>query len=81
MFTIVTFTTFLGWCSVINIGILALSTVGITVMREPIMKIHASLLGLDQSMLPKLYFQYLGNFKIAVIMLNIVPYIALKIMF
>jgi hypothetical protein len=80
MMTIDTLTTFLGWCSVINIGVLALTTIALIIMRGPVTRIHSRLFGLNQADLPAYYFQYLGNYKIAIFILNIVPYIALKIM-
>lgn len=35
--------------------------------------------GVSETDLPLTYMQYLGNYKIAIIVLNIVPYITLKI--
>jgi len=78
--TIEVLTEFLGWASVINIIILLLSTVGVLVMRQFITGIHARLFGLDEKDLGRAYFQYLAQYKIAIIVLNIAPYIALKIM-
>ena len=73
-------TTFLGWCSVINITILILSTLMMIIMRDFAVKIHSGLFRVDAEALPITYLQYLGNYKIAIIILNIVPYIALRIM-
>lgn len=73
-------TLFLGWCSVINIGVLLVSTIALVATRGPVSVIHSKLFGVNQSDLAPLYMQYLGNYKIATIILNIVPYIALKIM-
>ena len=78
--TIETITTFLGWCSVINIGVLLFSTLMMIVVRDFAIKLHSSLFGVNPEELPIIYFQYLGNYKIAIIILNIVPYIALKLM-
>ena len=78
--TIDTLTTFLGWCSVINIGVLLFSTLMMIVVRDFAIKLHSSLFGVNPKELPLIYLQYLGNFKIAIIILNIVPYIALKVM-
>ena len=72
-------TLFLGWCSVINISILLFSTIALVVARGPVSNIHSKLFGVNQSDLAPLYMQYLGNYKIAIILLNIVPYIALRI--
>ena len=74
-----TLTEFLGWCSIINISILFLSTVALAVARKPVSSIHSKIFGVSESDLPLTYMQYLGNYKIAIIVLNIVPYIALKI--
>ena len=80
MMTTETLTEFLGWVSVINIAVLLISGIVVIVMRGPISKVHSKLFGLDQKDLGRAYFQYLGQYKIAIIVLNIAPYIALKIM-
>ena len=71
---------FLGWCSVINIAMLFLSTLMLTIMRGWIIKIHSSMAGVSETDLPRIYLEFLGNYKMLIIILNIVPYIALRIM-
>jgi hypothetical protein len=80
MADMLTITTFLGWCSVINIGLLIFYTIWLMAFRSLTKKIHSALLGIDEEQLDLLYFQFLGNYKLAVIVLNIAPYFALKIM-
>jgi len=80
MMTTEALTELLGWACVINIAILMFSTVMLIVMRGFVTKIHSKLFGLDEKDLGRAYFQYLGQDKIAIIVLNIAPYIALKIM-
>jgi hypothetical protein len=80
MITIEALTELLGWATVINIVVLLLSTLGVIAMRETIAGIHSKLFGLDEKDLGRAYFQYLAQYKIAIIVLNIAPYIALKIM-
>ena len=80
MFTLQTLTEFLGWASVINISILLISSISLILMRESIMRIHSKMFGLDATHLPSAYFQYLAQYKIAIFIFNLVPYIALKIM-
>ncbi len=70
---------FLGWCSVINIVTLCMATLALTLMRDFISGMHSRITGLSQSELSVAYFQYLANYKIAIFMLNLVPYVALKI--
>ena len=71
---------FLGWCSVINIGMLFLSTIMLTITRGWIIKVHAKMTGVSEEQLPRIYLEFLGNYKMLIIVLNLVPYIALRIM-
>jgi hypothetical protein len=78
--TMETLTELLGWASVLNIVVLMLSTIILVAMRGTIVKLHSQLFGLDEKDLGRAYFQYLAQYKIAIIVLNVVPYLALKIM-
>jgi len=71
---------FLGWCTIINIGILLVATIFLVLTRKSISKIHAKLFELSQADLSLSYFQFLGQYKLAIYVLNLVPYIALRIM-
>ena len=73
-------TELLGWASAINIVILVFSTLSLIAMRGAVSKIHSKLFGLDEKDLGRAYFQYLAQYKIAIIVLNIAPYVALKFM-
>ncbi|WP_419168058.1 DUF6868 family protein [Halobacteriovorax sp.] len=73
-------TEFLGWCTLINFGLLTLSTISIVLFRKFIIRTHSTLFGIKEKKLPKIYFKYLANFKLVVILLNLTPYIALKLM-
>ena len=80
MITLETLTTFLGWCSVINITILLLTTFLLIGFKDLVSKVHGKMFGLNQQSIPLIYFNYLGNYKIAIFIFNLVPYLALKIM-
>ena len=73
-------TIFLGWTALINIAVLLFSTVMVLAIRERISNIHAKLFGLDQADVGRAYFQYLAQYKIAILVFNIAPYLALRIM-
>ena len=75
-----TLTEFLGWVSVINIVLLFVTTIVVIAMRGTISRIHSGLFGLDEKDLGRAYFQYIALYKIGIIIFNIAPYIALKIM-
>ena len=72
---------FLGWCSVINIAVLLFSTIMLVLMKDFVIRTHSKMFDLDPQTLPAIYFRYLGNFKVLVIVFNLAPYIALRIMF
>ncbi|MBJ21418.1 MAG: hypothetical protein GY910_12380 [bacterium] len=72
-------TRFLGWCSVINIGILGLAALAVATMRGMMTRIHGKLSGLGEGDLERAYFQYLAQYKIALFVFNLVPYFALRI--
>ena len=71
---------FLGWCTVVNFGLLLLSSILLVVLRDWVCKIHSRMFDLDEAWVRQSYFTYLANYKIAVIVLNLVPWIALKLM-
>ncbi len=77
MSSLETLTAFFGWCTVINIGLLMVAAVVLGLMRGPISQIHAKMFNLNESDLSREYFRYLAQYKIAVLVLNLVPYVAL----
>ena len=73
-------TAFLGWCTLINYGILLLSTVIVYACGDWAKGIHSKMFNISEADLDTLYFNYLGNYKLAIFIFNLVPYIALKIL-
>ena len=80
MISIDTLREFLGWCTVINIVILLIATIFIAFARDTITKIHSKLFKLSDVDLSHAYFQFLGQYKLAIYVFNLVPYIAVRIM-
>jgi len=80
MFTTTALTEFLGWSSFINICILIVASLSVMLMRDSMAKLHGKMFALDNLDLSRAYFQYIAQYKIAIFVLNIVPYISLKIM-
>ena len=70
---------FLGWCTLLNIGLLAFSTVMLIAMRDPVARFHGRLFQLDPTDLQQAYFRYLANYKLLTLVFNVIPYIALKL--
>lgn len=69
----------LGWCTVLNFGVLMLTMIMLTLFRKPVHGLHTKISGLSTDELNKLYFQYLGNFKILWILFNLTPYLVIRI--
>lgn len=81
MVNIESITEFLGWCAVLNIGLLTCYTIVlVSSVGDWAKSIHAKLFRVSKEGLEPLYFNFLANYKIAVLILNVIPYIALKIM-
>lgn len=77
--TIADITCFLGWCSLINLIIIALTTVTVLCFRQTVFNFYAALLGLESSQVSDLFYKFLVQYEVAVLVLNLVPYVALKI--
>jgi len=69
----------LGWCSIINIGILLWWFFAITVLHDWVYKIHSKWFKLSPETFDTIHYTGIAFFKIAVFVFNIVPYFALRI--
>ena len=69
----------LGWGTILNIGVLIFSSLTLVIAGPPIKRIHARMFGRSEEDLSRAYFQYLAQYKIAIIVFNLVPYLALRI--
>jgi len=73
-------TVFFGWCTVINFVILTVSTILVVVFSKSIEKLHSKIFKINPDDVALIYYKYLGGYKIGIILLNLTPYIALKMM-
>ena len=80
MFGLNELTTFFGWCTVINVCFYLFSAFFILVCKGFTINLHSKITGVEPSELPNMYFNFLGNYKMAILLLNLTPYIALKLM-
>ncbi|NIZ60977.1 hypothetical protein DL239_08315 [Sedimentitalea sp. CY04] len=78
--TLATMTTFFGWMTVLNIGLLAITAIMLLVGREKLSALHAGMFNMEASDVKKVYFKYIANYKILTLVFCLVPYIALKLM-
>jgi len=80
MITLSDLTELLGWASIINIGVLMITTFFLTVMRSFVLSIHSKIFGLNENELLKIYVKFIGNYKMFIFIVNLSPYLSLKIM-
>ena len=60
--------------------LLVVSSITVIAARQSISRIHGRMFGLEPADLSRAYFQYLAQYKIAIIVFSLTPYIALKLM-
>ena len=75
-----TLATFFGWCTVINFGLLLLAVVVWIVIKDAISKFAATLFGVTNEEMKASFLRVLLQYRAAIVILNLVPYIALKVM-
>ncbi|WP_322628688.1 DUF6868 family protein [Halothiobacillus sp.] len=78
--TLAALTTFFGWASLINIAMLILTFILLTLGRSQIIPLHARLLQVPETELPRIYLTFLGQYKLLIVVFNLVPYMALTLM-
>jgi hypothetical protein len=74
-----TLTTFFMWCTIINGGLLILSTLLCMALKNVIATMHGKLFGITPEATKTAVYGYLGLFKILWFIFNVVPYVALLI--
>ena len=78
--TIETLRDFLNWCVGINVVIFAISTVSMFLLGGWGSKIHAKMFDIDATWVRQAYFSFLVNYKIALLVFVVVPWIAVHLM-
>ena len=77
MVTLYAMQEFFGWCSVINILVVVVATICLTYFRSSVSSFHGRMFDLEERDLSRAYIRFFGQYKVAIIVLNLVPYFAL----
>ena len=80
MNSIETLATFFGWCTVINIGALLVFMLFFGLFHDIFAKLSAKMFGVTREEAAVTFFRVYRQYRLAVVVLNFVPYLALKIM-
>jgi len=69
----------LAWCSVINIGLLLFWLLWMTLAHDLVYRVHGKFLKLSVERFDEIHYAGMAFFKIGIFLLNIVPYLAIRI--
>jgi hypothetical protein len=71
---------FLGWCTIINYGLMILAFLRVYALRNTLAQFRQELFGLDEESVRRLQGQLFVNYQLVIIVFNLTPYIALIVM-
>ena len=74
-----TLTTFFMWCTIINMGLLILTSLVCIFLADFSYRMNNRFFSISRETFNIAFFSFIGFFKIFVIVFNLVPYIALLI--
>ena len=72
-------TALFGWMLLINLGVYLLAAAFIVFGRDWTSRLEARITGVPDEEWPRLFMDYLSRYKIAIMMFNLAPYLALRI--
>ena len=72
-------TAFFKWCTIINVVLLIFSTIMIMTASDFIYSAHGHFFHLPREAFDVILYSFLGLFKIVILVFNLVPYVALRI--
>ena len=72
-------TAFFKWCSIINIGLFFLSMLMVLAASDFIYSMHGQLFNMPRDAFDVVIYELFGVYKILILIFNLVPYIALRI--
>ena len=70
-------TAFFKWMTMINIGLLLLSSVLMVILKNVVCKMHGQLFGIREESVALVAYGYLGLYRVLVLVFNIVPFVSL----
>ena len=70
--------TFLGWCTVINLGILIYWIIALVFARKWVFGVHTSAVEISKESFAEINYALMGYYKLVVILFNLTPYLVLR---
>lgn len=69
---------FLGWCVLLNYGVLSFWFLAFVCARDRIYRLHSVWFRLSESQFDALHYGAMGFYKLTVLFFNLVPYLILR---
>jgi hypothetical protein len=69
----------LGWCTLINWGLLLIWFLFLTLASDFVYNMHSKLFKLSREQFVAIHYGGMAAYKLAVLLFNLVPYLALRI--
>ena len=76
--TIRSLRTFLGWCVVINLGVLLYWFLAIVFARDFVFMVHTRWFTISEESFDAIHYTMMTFYKLVVIIFNLVPYLVLR---
>ena len=70
--------TFLGWCTVINLGILLYWFLAIAFAHDFVFQTHTWWFEISEERFDEIHYTMMGYYKLAVLLFNVTPYLVLR---
>ena len=70
---------FLGWCTLINWGILLVWWITIMVARDWMRGVHGKWFKISEERFDEIHYQAIAVYKLGIVLFNLAPYLALRI--
>jgi hypothetical protein len=80
MDSIDTWTRFFGWYTALNVGIYLISAIAVMTMRNLVVRQGERWFGVPEDVALRTTYQWIGAYKLAIILLGLVPWLVLKFM-
>jgi hypothetical protein len=75
-----TLTTFLMWCTLVNVGFLILFALIFLTARDLVYRIHSQWFSFSRETFDLVFYSFLGIYKVFFIFFNLVPWLVLHYM-
>ena len=77
--TIENLRTLLGWCTVLNVGMLAVWSLAFVFARDLVFKVHTRWFRISEERFDEIHYTLMGYYKLAVFLFNLAPYLVLRL--